>query len=970
MAVTYSYSYDNLANIDNAYSTEDYGLISSDSTSNQDFGETSDTPDNPPNTNEFDWYSISINESLIPFGSFSSFSSGQERVTYSYVPSGLLFNFATQSVVDNVTFTWVGNGTLFEIGNGLERTLRPYVSSGTLRLGEESEAIISSSTLSLVSTLTTSVSGIALESETDVYVGIGTIFVSQELVHPNIDYTPAYSGTGIINISGSLIIQNNYSYSSSGTLFGFGEKFESRVYLYDLEDFVEYISFDYGFISSEPTQFSEDYGDLDPASGSNDYGIIIDEQTGTSITETLFPFGSLFISGISSTKEIQVYGNDYVTSGKLTLSGKPLIHPDVDYTPALTGSGLFNLSGTLVEKNTESYVGLGTLTASGSALEAYSAQTPEDTQLFIISGTALEAYSAQTPKDTQLFIISGELVHPNIDYTPSLTGFGLVNLSGSIVEKNTESYVGLGTLFVLTLDGVYNFNLEYVTTETPSPITLSDTLVEKVNYSYTGIGSIFTTIFSRNYSNVYPGLGGNLPNNPGIGTIRINDDSKLTITRAEIPVIASGIVTIFGSGFENFGYTNYNGSGITTILGFAESRVFNTYTYSGIGSVFISQQTAPIKLKEINSYSGSGSIILSDQSEIITTYDYTGTGSLFELESVEESITFEPFVSSVLYTISGFGLESYVIQPDEDKVLYEFSGNITEKVSVSYQGVGGSSNLNGVSSTFYIPSYSGNTLFKFTTKISDDDTITCDSDEVTCDNLFSASVTFVSNPPENTQLFEIYGSSITNKVGVYTYEGYQNIELNGEFTNLQISKSIVGFGTIFTALSTLEKDTDTYIGSGTIFSISGSSESYSTQTPDSVILLNINGSAETRKKSEYSTVGIGLLTLSEFALTKVISNYTQNGSGFITISGELLHPNIQFIPSAFTSGFINILGSSNNSITKPYESYFGTLFNFGSGFESFSKPTYVGIGSLYILETSGSTINNPYQIPRTYTVII
>ena len=465
-------------------------------------------------------------------------------------------------------------------------------------------------------------------------------------------------------------------------------------------------------------------------------------------------------------------------------------------------------------------------------------------------------------------------------------------------------------------------------------------------------------------------MGGNLPNNAGIGTIRINDDSELTITRAEIPVIASGIVTIFGSGFENFGYTNYNGSGITTILGFAESRVFNTYTYFGIGSVFISQQTQPIKLKKIHSYSGSGSIILSDQSEIITTYDYTGTGSLFELESVDESITFKPFVSSVLYTISGFGLESYVIQPDEDKVLYEFSGNITEKVSVSYQGVGGSSNLNGASSTFYVPSYSGNALFKFATKISDDDTITCDSDEVTCDNLFSASVTFVSNPPENTQLFEIYGSSITNKVGVYTYEGYQNIELNGEFTNLQISKSIVGFGTIFTALSTLEKGADTYIGSGTIFSISGSSESYSTQTPDSVILLNINGSAETRQKSEYSTVGIGLLTLSEFALTKVISNYTQNGSGFITISGELLHPNIQFIPSAVTSGFINILGSSNNSITKPYQSYFGTLFNFGSGFESFSKPTYIGIGSVHILETSGSTINNPYQIPRTYTVII
>jgi hypothetical protein len=177
-------------------------------------------------------------------------------------------------------------------------------------------------------------------------------------------------------------------------------------------------------------------------------------------------------------------------------------------------------------------------------------------------------------------------------------------------------------------------------------------------------------------------------------------------------------------------------------------------------------------------------------------------------------------------------------------------------------------------------------------------------------------------------------------------------------------------GTIFTISSSLEKEVDTYIGSGTLLTLSGSAEVYSAQTPESTILLSISGSATTRIESDYPVVGIGLINLSGTSTTRKITSYTQIGSGLITLSGQLVYPDIIYIPSPDGSGTINILGSGDGSITKIYRDTSGSLFHFSSGFESFSRSTYVGLGTIYIEQIPGITIDNPFQIPRTYVIII
>jgi hypothetical protein len=74
--------------------------------------------------------------------------------------------------------------------------------------------------------------------------------------------------------------------------------------------------------------------------------------------------------------------------------------------------------------------------------------------------------------------------------------------------------------------------------------------------------------------------------------------------------------------------------------------------------------------------------------------------------------------------------------------------------------------------------------------------------------------------------------------------------------------------------------------------------------------------------------------------------------------------------SLFPFGSIDILGASNNSLTKSYFNTFGTLFALSSGLESFSKANYIGIGTIYSQGISGTYKLNSFEIPRTYVCII
>ena len=960
------------------------------------------------------------------------------------------------SLIEKETDSYVGLGTLAFSGSLIEKETDSYVGAGTLAFS--GSALEAYSAQIPEDTVLYTFSGSALEvysAQTPEDLVLYT-FSNTPLVHPFVDYTPHYGieknigiGTVGVQIFGTLIENNTGSYVGTGNLFGFGTKLESVTY--DYNETSEGDPFeDYGLITDN-FEFFQDYQSITSGGSVTDFGLIIDPLL---VANT--PFGSLTFSGSaleaysaqtpedlvlytfsgsSVDREIQVYGVDYVTSGILSFSNTPLVHPFVDYTPHYG-----------IEKN----IGIGTVGIQifGSALEAYSAQTPEDTQLFSISGSALEAYSAQTPEDLVLYTFSGSLVEKN---TESYVGVGTLTFSQSAVEENTESYAGAGTLafsgsaleaysaqtpedtqlFSISGQAPTNRNREFISQTLT--LTLSNTPLVHPFVDYTphygiekniGIGTFGIRFVSgvgftpdsegnlrdaRTYSNVYPG-NDKVPGT-GIGTFKFDETNNTAKYSPLTPYTGRGLISLSGIGLESFSITNYDGSGLISISGISSNRPISVYQgYITSGTITISQQTQPIIEKNTESYVGIGNIIkfgtLSDE-RIVNDYTASGTINLgkttptgvicsdseqfgsstttfdstletFDVLCDSPQVIFSSALDSfsaqtpedtVLYTFSGSALESYSAQTPEDTVLYEFAESLIERITKSYSGEGAISfSGNANESIGTNPPATGN--IRFTTHLSDNLYDTCDSIDITSDYQNSAFVSFIANPPESTQLFSILGSASTNEINVYEYIGVENLTFSGSLVERE-TDSYAGIGTLFTLLGGSELDVNSYRGSGSLFAISGSSDSKSSQIPEDTILITISGAASTKLEFEYSYSGIGTEYITGSAITSIEPDYLYFGTGVVTLTGELVYPDIQFIPTPKGFGLFTLSGISSNSISRiGVLSGNKTLFAFSGAFESFSESTYIGLGTIYTESIVGIAISNPFQIPRTYIIII
>jgi hypothetical protein len=787
---------------------------------------------------------------------------------------------------------------------------------------------------------------------------------------------------------------------------------------------------DLGFISNVANNF-ENYGELNVTSGLKPFGTI-NLLNGLSPQEQ-YPWlpgpgvGRSWnytrkgyigdnpvytLSGIASTREIAVY-QDFVPSGLFTISGN-LIHPNIDLTPHYG-----------IEEN----IGIGTtgiqITGLSTAIEKFIGEPLINTQLFVYSSGLFISTTDVVPSDLKAtysevgvgtFTFVGEKLESDID---SYDASGIITISGTGLESYSAQTPEDTVLFNFDENktGQYSRNSEYIS-DNPPPIIITNTplvhpdvrliphygIEKNIGIGTTGVQfGVGVGTFpdgdgnprdAKTYSNRYGFRIGDFNSGSGIGTFKFDQTNNIAKYSPLTPYTGTGLFNII-TGFSpqvqypyaplgigkswSFTRTPYTSSGIATISGIASTREIAVYGYYGndvnpgtSGTIFISQQTSPIVEIEINSYVGSGTAYLGfeiSEGSYSETDAYFGSGTLTISASAQESFSLQDPENIQLFSISGSSLEVYSAQTPETEVLYVINGFIEESITNSYEG-SGSTNLSGNSSTFFIPNYPARGLFRFVQHNVDNDYDTCDSEEITSDGQDSAYVSFTANPEENTILFEFNGSAITAESDLHEYVGFGLYTLFGTYQNIKLTHSESGIGTIFVTSTTLESESNVYSGSGSLFALSGKSESYSAQTPESTIILQIFGSATTSIESDYPVVGIGLFALGGTAITSEIATYSQVGSGFITLSGQLVYPDVIFIPSPDGFGTINIFGSSNESLSRIYDDTSGTLFAFSSGFESFAKSTYTGIGTIYIQELSGSTINNPFQIPRTYVVII
>ena len=312
-------------------------------------------------------------------GAFTYSGAGQgEAATFSEIGSGSLFAIGgiaeSTTAAELVAGTSIFNGTAEESfiantpentatitlsGTGVAQRRFEPVGSGTLTLSSGAERVVTGIILSPSGSGTFSILGGAAEATvepsaarailTDItgvaetryfqvfqdFVPSGTFTLSGELTHPDIDFTPAYTGSGITTISGSADEVDLVREIGVG-IATFSGSAVVRITADDLEGTVLFDTKG----ASALTALNQVYGY---------YGD--DRDPGTS--------GITTISGVGITKPIQVFGyygddKDPGTSGGFTFSNTPLVHPFVDYTPSI-GIGvavLYQTSGTAVESFT------------------------------------------------------------------------------------------------------------------------------------------------------------------------------------------------------------------------------------------------------------------------------------------------------------------------------------------------------------------------------------------------------------------------------------------------------------------------------------------------------------------------------------------------------------------------------------------------------------------------------------------
>ncbi len=214
-------------------------------------------------------------------------------------------------VLSGVRLSATGSGSLFALGSAAEATVEPSAASAIL----------------------TRISGDADTRTLAVFqdfVPSGTFTISGELTHPDIDYTPAYTGIGNVTISGTADEKGFFreigvgiaTFSGASVVRFTADSVEGTV-LFDTKG------------ASALTALNQVYGY---------YGD--DRDPGTSGITTIF--------GDAATRYFQVF-QDFVPSGTFTISNTSLVHPFVDYTPSI-GIGvavLYKTSGSALESVTK-----------------------------------------------------------------------------------------------------------------------------------------------------------------------------------------------------------------------------------------------------------------------------------------------------------------------------------------------------------------------------------------------------------------------------------------------------------------------------------------------------------------------------------------------------------------------------------------------------------------------------------------
>ncbi len=926
---------------------------------------------------------------------------GEAKTTKDYTPPLDLYIILAGEVLKKLVKVWVGTGQLFEIReDGGIRLIRSTDSSGTLRFDTSVGATDVKVTFDpaeneqLFSITGSSVEKFVVNPPEDTQLfstgGAGATKVEWNYGYYGDDRDPGTSGQIIINSASAASVKFIADYENS-ILVGFsGEKLESRTHNYNLESF-GFTEEDWGYITDPAGALDWESITTTPNQRPENWGLILENYLNTN------PFGSILFDQTTEGDTRLLY--TYIitgagTSGAITISGTPLVHPDVDYTPHYgidknigIGTTGIQISGEIENPTrTFSHVGLGTLFTAIGAAESITWDPPVGTILYDFTGTGRERLSAQTPEETVNIVVSG--VGTDEKFTAREVGDpGIISITGESVVFVANFYEGTGITTISGVAscrevGVYGYYGDDRDPGTSGIITVRGEL-NHPDIDYTphygidqniGVGTtgikfaigpfgfdiVGNPVGGRYYMPIYPrgagGIGG--PGSPGIGTFRLNDDKELTITRALLPYSGGGTISLTGIGSE--AYVNQVDDDVTTALfdisGVGSCREIQVYGYYGdlrdpgtSGIITISTQTADTVEKVTFDYVGSGTYTVSSAaSDIKFVSAYEGSGSLFAFDGLVESVGARPGQNVILFEVDGAATESYSRAPVIGVGTIFVSGDTpAENLTFAEQSDGGVISLSGACVDRFIPHVSGGGLFKIGKRDPG-----CDSVDITCDGQDESNNSFTRNTQQitSTALLQFSDAASTAEEDLFVYNGSGSLTLTSQGETkvlLSFAKEGTGLFTI-SGIGAESFSRTGYDGSGTFSTLNGAAERFRYDPNEGTILYDVYGDANTALESDYPYAGIGTVYVSGIASTKQEFRVSvESETVLFRLYGELLFPDVRFIPNFNGGGTINIIGSGNESIARPYEGT-GGLFGLASGLEAYARTPYIGVGTIYL----------------------
>ena len=907
----------------NTLTSEDYGSVDANATSNEDQGQIT----NPLTDGEEDYgadgnlahildpahgtYTISGIAST-PFergytggGSYGGFSgTAIERFArFGEIDgAGTIELFTAPAFIGNTyrfTFRFTGSGNLFTAGGLVESTTTNPPERTILFTG----------------------SGTAGEKQTDRYIGSGNLFTAGGVAET---VTVNEAATGLFTVSGVGIEKHTERYIGTATaitLSGTAVERATQDYTGDTAQ--------YTLSGNAVERQTDDYvgsGSLFTASGSAE-----------AITSNPPEDTALFVVG-GTTGESFTPATE-IGSGSFTTVGG---HGGQPFAPFITervlfatqeATGLYTVSGQVEFNYIVSHIGSGSLFTTGGAAESKTTNIPESTIIFAATGTVAESTTviAQVQGGT-LSTFSGQALIEKVGVAEEATG--LYTIGGAVEFIYRVRYPGSGNLFTAggaaeavgiaeESTGLYQFqgtgneafgratyigsgstsisgtrvsekHTEAYLADAPE-YTLSGEVDVLVEYHFTGQGNLFTA----------GGAGESITTNPPEDTALFAIAGTTGDPTIVKDYVGSGSITISGTVVEKVVQTDDIGGTITL----SGDVVFNVeYTIPVGGNIF--------------TFGGAAERVTSNPPENIALFAIGGTK--------DEAFSPAPYIGSGSTSISGFSIEKHTERYVGDVAEFAFGGTVL-RVFFLRNNIG--------SGSIFV---AGDGVEKHTERY------------IGSGDLFTAGgaveVT-VTNPPESTVLFTATGESIEKHTERYVGSG--STTLSGSAVEKH-SNGEVGSGSLFTVGGAAESVTFNEAATG-LYGFSGVvGESFIANPPESTAQITLSGEADDRQLDNYTGTGVmdfleggaavafaeervafspdatGLFALSGESTSAVVRPHI--GSGTIsTFSGQAINEKVTFADDETLQ--IQLSGESVSKFTGSFAGS-GSLFTTGGAAES------------------------------------